>query len=113
MVVLLSWSVTEVTRYPMYLAPQNAWARSIRMVAPLVTFPVGCAAEAYSAYLVLFGNGDNYLSLIPKAALYVMLFVNGVLGPTHAYPALLKKGLPVLLGKSKREQEKTAIQKRV
>ena len=31
-----------------------------------------------------------------KAVLAGMIFVNGVLGPTMAYPALLKKGLPIL-----------------
>jgi len=98
--ILLSWAVTEVSRYPMYIFPGSRACRSVRMVVPLITFPVGCIAEATGAYLVLT-RGDTELWL--KAMLVAMLFVNGVLGPTMAYPALLKKGLPVLgIGRKKK-----------
>ena len=91
--VLLSWAFTEVARYPMYLFPSSETCRSIRMVVPLATFPVGAIAEGYGAYL-LFSMEDTASWL--KAVLAGMIFVNGVLGPTMAYPALLKKGLPIL-----------------
>lgn len=69
------------------------------MVVPLFTFPVGCIAEGTGAYIVLM-RGETELWL--KVILMAVLFVNGVLGPTMAYPALLKKGLPVLgIGKKK------------
>ena len=87
--VLLSWAFTEVARYPMYLFPSSETCRSIRMVVPLATFPVGAIAEGYGAYL-LFSMEDTASWL--KAVLAGMIFVNGVLGPTMAYPALLKKG---------------------
>ena len=97
--ILLSWAVTEVSRYPMYIFPGSSACRSVRMVVPLFTFPVGCIAEGTGAYIVLM-RGDTALWL--KAILIAVLFVNGVLGPTMAYPALLKKGLPVLgIGKGK------------
>ena len=35
----------------------------------------------------------------------MVVFVNGVLGPTMAYPALLKKGLPILTGKADKKKE--------
>ena len=90
-----SWAVTEVTRYPMYLFPNASALRSMRMVVPLVTFPLGAFSEAYATYVVLQRDGDD--SELWKKCLFVaVLFVNGVLGPTMAYPALLKKGLPVL-----------------
>jgi Protein tyrosine phosphatase-like protein, PTPLA len=95
--VLISWSVTEVTRYPMYMFPVSSPARSIRMVMPLVTFPIGCVAEFAGACQVLFMKQEG--TTVPvwlKFLLVVMMFVNGVLGPCLAYPALLKKGLPVL-----------------
>ena len=91
--ILLSWAVTEVSRYPMYIFPNSSVCRSIRMVVPLFTFPVGCIAEGTGAYIVLM-QGDPVLWL--KVTLLAVLFVNGVLGPTMAYPALLKKGLPVM-----------------
>ena len=81
------------------------------MVMPLVTFPIGAFSEAYAAYLVLTMEGLQrpwWLSL----TLIAVLFVNGVLGTTMAYPALLKKGLPVLLG-NKKDKEKTPKVKRV
>lgn len=98
--VLLSWALTEVTRYPMYVLPGHPLARALRLVAPLFTFPVGCGAEFYGAYLVWTTSNSKDLSLLAQAALGVLLFVNGILGPTRAYPALLKKGWPVLVGKA-------------
>jgi len=98
--VILSWAVTEVSRYPMYIFPNSGVCRSIRMVVPLVTFPIGAISEGYGAFTV-FVQSDT--DVLVKILLAGMLFVNGVLGPTMAYPALLKKGLPVLgLGTSKK-----------
>ena len=91
--ILGSWAVTEVFRYPMYMFPTNKFCRSVRMVVPLVTFPIGAFSEAYGAQIVFF---DPKTSLLLKVALSAVLFINGILGPTMAYPALLKKGLPVL-----------------
>jgi len=72
------------------------------MVIPLVTFPVGAFSEAYGAYMVFV---DPVSPLGLKVALSAVIFVNGALGPTMAYPALLKKGLPIL-GLSKKRTEK-------
>ena len=105
--ILLSWAVTEVSRYPMYIFPDSSACRKIRMVVPLFTFPVGCIAEGTGAYIVLM-RGETELWL--KVILMAVLFVNGVLGPTMAYPTLLKKGLPVLgmgkkdMGSSKKKE---------
>ena len=101
--ILGSWAVTEVFRYPMYMFPTNQFFRSVRMVVPLVTFPIGAVSEACGAYIVF---SDPKTSLLLKVALSAVLFVNGILGPTMAYPALLKKGLPIL-GFSKRKNEKS------
>ena len=104
-----SWAVTEVTRYPMYLFPNAPALRSLRMVVPLVTFPWGAFSEAYATYVV-WQNGKKDDTEWWKQALFVaVLFVNGVLGPTMAYPALLKKGLSVLgLGKKKTTKSEKA-----
>jgi len=101
--ILGSWAATEVFRYPMYIYPEIQKLRSIRLVVPLATFPVGAFSEAWAAYLV-FCNPESSLGL--KAALSVVLFVNGILGPTLAYPALLKKGLPIL-GLTKTHRDKS------
>jgi len=105
--ILASWAITEVFRYPMYMFPSNQFCRSIRMVIPLATFPVGAFSEAYGASVVLF---DPETPIGLKIALAAVLFVNGVLGPTMAYPALLKKGLPILgfAETSKRKNKKLA-----
>jgi hypothetical protein len=98
----------------MYLFPSSDMARKIRLVVPIVTFPLGCALEAYGAFRVvwteLFGsdgtaNGDtsNYVPTetpwLKIGLLLMVLLINGLLGPSLAYPAILKKGLPVLMGK--------------
>jgi hypothetical protein len=100
--ILASWALTEVFRYPMYMFPDNQFCRSVRMVVPLVTFPIGAFSEAYGAYMVFF---DPECPLGLKVALSAVLFVNGVLGPTMAYPALLKKGLPIL-GLTKKKKKR-------
>ena len=105
-IVLYSWSITEVTRYPMYLFPTSASARHLRLVVPLFTFPPGCAAECYGAYRAFTtewnddgGGGGGGKDPIKLGLLGMMILINGLLGPTMAYPALLKKGLPMLIGK--------------
>lgn len=109
MTVLYSWSLTEVGRYPMYLFPESGAARNVRLLLPLVTFPVGAAAEALGAYSVMTGLMDlgekDMVHWAKICALGMVLFVNGVLGPTMAYPALLKKGLPILTGKAGKKKE--------
>ena len=112
--VLYSWALTEVGRYPMYLFPSSSKARFVRLVLPIATFPVGAFAEAMGAYRTLSklmndgGAGENnnddvdgggVLQWVKIGLLGVVILVNSLLGPTLAYPALLKKGLPVLMGK--------------
>ena len=100
--VLYSWALTEVGRYPMYLFPSSSSARFIRLVLPIVTFPIGAIGEAVGAYGALsklWDNNADGLYWIKIGLLGVVIGVNSLLGPTMAYPALLKKGLPVLLGK--------------
>lgn len=125
MYVLYAWSITEVCRYPMYLLPDKAssssssssaaLARRVRLVAPLFTFPPGCAAEAYGAYRALLamtdrndGGGSGSEDPVKLGLLVIVILVNGLLGPTMAYPALLKKGLPALMGKKSEEGQRRA-----
>ena len=123
MYVLYAWSITEVCRYPMYLLPDKAssssssssaaLARRVRLVAPLFTFPPGCAAEAYGAYRALLAmtdrnDGGGSGSPVKLGLLVIVILVNGLLGPTMAYPALLKKGLPALMGKKAEEGQRRA-----
>ena len=101
----------------MYLFPTSSKARYIRLVLPIVTFPLGAAAEAWGAYNVLAGlwKGDSSSSSGDGAPPFVywtkigllgmVVLVNGLLGPTMAYPALLKKGLPVLMGKVQKKKK--------
>ncbi len=103
--VLYSWALTEVGRYPMYIFPTSSKARFVRMVLPIVTFPLGAFAEAVGAYRVfmeLTANSEEMdgQRLLKMGLLGMVISVNSILGPTLAYPALLKKGVPVLLGKA-------------
>mmetsp|Transcript_15107 Transcript_15107/g.23410 ORF Transcript_15107/g.23410 Transcript_15107/m.23410 type:complete len:239 (+) Transcript_15107:101-817(+) len=104
--VLYSWALTEVGRYPMYLFPSSGLARYVRLVLPIFTFPLGAFAEAVGAYWhlkQLLGDDDattrSSLHWIQVGLLVMVVGINTLLGPTMAYPALLKKGLPVLMGK--------------
>lgn len=112
--ILYSWALTEVGRYPMYVFPKSSMARNVRLVLPMFTFPVGCAAEFYSAYLVLtemltekmsYDHGVKYW--LACCLLGMVVFVNGLLGPTLAYPALVKKGLRVMTGKEVSKKKKS------
>lgn len=109
--VLYSWAITEVTRYPMYILTNNPTARFVRLTVPLVTFPVGAFAEGYASHLTLaalFAKDPESMISVKNILLLAVVVINGVLGPTMAYPFLLKKGVPVLLGKEKpRKSKKT------
>lgn len=97
--ILFAWSLSEVTRYPMYMFPSSKLIRKLRMVVPMLTFPIGCYSEACAAYLVLLQEKEEGAEKHPWWLLVILgsiLFVNGVLGPTQAMPALMQKGLPVL-----------------
>ena len=98
--ILWSWSITEVARYPMYIFYGNSLLRNIRLVVPIVTFPIGAISEGYGAWMVL--TTSEKPSLFVTCILILVLFINGVLGTLLAYPALLRKGLPILLGKKKK-----------
>ena len=117
MLVLYSWSL-ECCRYPMYILPgTSAKARNIRLIMPIFTFPVGAAAEAIGAYRILTellkgdlnddeeDDGSRFVYWIKIGSLGMVVLINSVLGPTMAYPALLKRGLPVLTGKAERKKE--------
>lgn len=108
--VLYSWSLTEVGRYPMYIFPSSTVARNVRLALPVFTFPVGAAAEAIGAYRVLTqileDGGTPVTYWVKIGSLGMVILINSLLGPTMAYPALLKKGLPVLMGKTERKKSK-------
>eukprot|EP00980_Cylindrotheca_fusiformis_P005537 scaffold1172_cov115-Cylindrotheca_fusiformis.AAC.12 len=113
--ILFAWSLSEVTRYPMYMFPSSSTIRSVRMVAPLLTFPIGCYSEACAAYLVLMQEKEEGAEKHPWWLLVILgtiLFVNGVLGPTQAMPALVQKGLPAL-GLAKEQPKTTKAPKEV
>ena len=98
--VLLAWAVTECARYPMFLLPTSAAARTARYVAPVATFPLGAAAEAMCAYLsleLLAANGAS-------SALYAMVALvvpMNILGGLAAYGGLVKKAVASLKSPAK------------
>lgn len=44
--VLLAWAVTEIARYPFYIAPMRLTAR-VRYACPVVTFPIGAGMTTH------------------------------------------------------------------
>ena len=44
--VLLAWAVTEIARYPFYIAPMPLTAR-VRYACPVVTFPIGAGMTTH------------------------------------------------------------------
>jgi hypothetical protein len=107
--VLYSWSITEVCRYPMYLFPSSSVARNLRLLVPIVSFPVGCALEAYGAFSVVWAelfSGGITISWVKVGLLSTVILINGLLGPTLAYPAILNKGMPVLMGKQSEKNKR-------
>lgn len=116
--VLYSWAFTEVGRYPMYLFPSSSKARLMRLSLPMLTFPVGAFVEAVGAYRVLMEllakdvNVEKIVynhfmhDWVKVGLLGMVVLVNSSLGPTLAYPALLKKGIPALMGKSENRDNK-------
>jgi hypothetical protein len=53
-------------------------------------------------------DGGGSGSPVKLGLLVIVILVNGLLGPTMAYPALLKKGLPALMGKKAEEGQRRA-----
>ena len=86
--ILGTYAITEISRYPMYIF-KGKISRLIRMCVPMITFPIGCASEAYGSYIILTTREN--LSIFGKLPLLFVLFINGVLGPYMAFPHVLKK----------------------
>lgn len=91
--VLGSWAITEISRYPMYVFKSSKQARLLRMVVPVVSFPIGCGAEALSAWLVFWLNDTPAMV---RVGLLCLMGINVLLGPTMAYPIIVKKALKEL-----------------
>ena len=87
---LLAWAVTEVMRYPMFLAPHSSILRALRYLAPLVTFPLGAFAEAAACYAAvpLLTSPVKYMvgSVVPYNSL----------GFFAGYGVMVKKALQTL-----------------
>lgn len=93
--VLLAWSATEVCRYPMFLLPSSAAARTLRYVAPAATFPVGALAEASLAYMTVQSLGSA-APIWQRAALALVVPTNLLLGFGSGYPQILSKARAAL-----------------
>ena len=97
--VLLSWGVTEVARYPTYILKSSKACEIMRCTVPVLTFPLGAGAEAWAAWSVAknegcFGQTPTFQCVI----LFGILFQNVVLGVVLAYPAILHKARKSLKG---------------
>uniref|UniRef100_A0A7S2N1V3 Very-long-chain (3R)-3-hydroxyacyl-CoA dehydratase n=1 Tax=Helicotheca tamesis TaxID=374047 RepID=A0A7S2N1V3_9STRA len=109
--ILWTWAITEVSRYPMYLM-QSKIVRLVRMVVPVFTFPLGAGSEAYVSYLLLKtslglgSEGDaSAAEWMARLIFGLTLFINALLGPTMAYPAIVKKAMKELSGKEEKNQK--------
>ena len=93
--VLLAWSLTEVARYPFYIAPSPATS-ALRYACPVLTFPVGAGAEAYACYLLLPPLEAE--AAAPAALRWAAMAQIGVnsLGGLWAYPPMVRKAAAAL-----------------
>ena len=95
-VILQAWSATELARYPYYVVP-NAYTLAMRSFVPLITFPLGVAAETMG----LWGRLQAADSIMVKAVCALPL-VNVVLAPI-GYRSLLKKAVRAWDGLTKED----------
>lgn len=89
--VLLAWVVTETCRYPYYIFGGQR-CMTLRYFAPVITFPWGCAAEAWAIHVAL-PQLDGVLHYLAYAQI-----LGNVAGGIMAYPAIARKGIAVLRG---------------
>ena len=98
--VLLAWSLTELFRYPMFLAPGSKLARLLRYVTPVLTFPLGCGGEAWAAQIVHSSPALAGRLALLRFLVWMVVPVNVLGGTFYAYPGLVKKALKALKGKA-------------
>lgn len=108
--ILVTYAVTEISRYPMYLFKKNKDARTLRMVVPVFTFPIGCTSEAYAAWRILWNRHNPLWAVL---LLVWVLVINGILGPYMAYPHVLKKAFKSVkkFEKKKKKEERKEKEK--
>ncbi len=70
--------------------------RKLRYAAPILTFPVGCLAEAYAAYEKLPTMESGSFPWIVVA----LIVPGNLIGGLFAYPALVSKGIAELRGRA-------------
>ena len=49
--VLLAWAITEVARYPFYIAP-SSFTATVRYACPVATFPIGAGTHSKTYHSV-------------------------------------------------------------
>ena len=95
---LAAWTLTEICRYPFYIF-RSPIAEKVRYFVPILTFPVGAAAEAMSCYYA-----SGYLAQPYSTLALVQVFVNTI-GGLMTWPQLIRKGLRIC-GFIKKKQKK-------
>ena len=87
---LLAWVLTEVMRYPMFLAPHSKILRNLRYFTPLLTFPLGAFSEAAACYTAL--------PLLTSPIKYIagVVVPYNTIGFFAGYGVMLKKALETL-----------------
>ena len=92
--VLMSWAVTEMCRYPMFLQPYSGLLRKLRYTVPVLTFPTGAGSEAWACYQAATAGARDR----PDAVYYVLLgvVVTNILGGLYAYVGIVDKARKAL-----------------
>lgn len=93
-VVLLAWAFTEVCRYPCYLLT-SPFARLVRDLCPVITFPVGVGMEAAGCAMFVHRAGGVSSATAAVAALVVLI---NTLGGLSAYPGIVTRAIKGLKG---------------
>lgn len=87
--IVVSWALTEICRYPMFLRPRSTRFRTLRYLIPVLTFPIGAGAEAWAAYLSLAHMSRR--SPLLRGCVALVAPSNVILGALIGYPTILKR----------------------
>ncbi|CAE8660415.1 unnamed protein product, partial [Polarella glacialis] len=100
-IILLSWILTEVCRYPFYILGGRK-AEILRYFAPVLTFPLGAGSEAWACVVALQGGE---LSSALRALAYLQLVINIPCALAY-YPAMVSKAFKTLKGDTEGKEKK-------
>ena len=94
-IVLMTWAISEICRYPYYLH-SNDFTKGLRDFAPVITFPIGAIMELCGC--VLFLHRENWVIESASQMGAVGVITINIVGGIWSYPPIVAKGIKSLGG---------------